>query len=632
MVSVKSFFRILKNMGLRYTTFRLFYEFKNRTGIQKLYFPTNPQKILNISLEEWKKTPSKFFYDSKESIKINKFQNELLKNDFELIASGTINYFSSTNIFLGEDYDWITNPDSGFVYDINKHFTQIEDYSKISGDIKYVWEKSRFNHLTTIMRYDYHFEDDKSEMVLHEIEDWIEKNPINQGPNYKCSQEITIRIFNWLFVLYYYKNSINLSEARFSKIINSIYWQCKHVYTNINFSRIAVRNNHAITETLGIYSFGILFPFFKESKKWKQNGKKWFEKEINYQIYPDGTFLQFSMNYHRVVVQLLTYAIQINKFNDIPFESTFYERANKSLIFLYNCMNELNGNLPNYGANDGAIFFKLTTQAYRDYRPQLESLACALRHKWPLANSEEKYWFSIEDSDNTFDDYITNNHQVNNFPNGGYYLFRDKIDNSLTFIRCGNHKDRPSQADNLHVDIWVNEQNILRDAGSYKYNTEQKFLNYFASTKAHNCLTIDYKDQMLKGDRFIWYFWSQKENAVLIEYDEYYYFKGTINAFSYLDKNFKHTRIVKKIKGKLQWEIIDEVESSLDRPIQQYWHPSKYFIQNFSFESKDDFGNSINIKSEEGFYSSLYGQKELTQQLYFETKKRKIKTTIKKLI
>ena len=37
-----------------------------------------------------------------------------------------------------------------------------------------------------------------------EIEDWILKNPINKGPNYKCSQEITIRIFNWLFVLNYY--------------------------------------------------------------------------------------------------------------------------------------------------------------------------------------------------------------------------------------------------------------------------------------------------------------------------------------------------------------------------------------------------------------------------------------------
>lgn len=632
MISLKSFFRIVKNMGLRYTFFRLFYEFKNHTGIQKLYFPTNPPKVVNITIEEWKKIPAKFFFESKETIKINKFQNESLKKDFDLIASGTINFFSSTNIYLGKDYDWITNPDSGFVYDINKHFTQIEDYSKISGDIKYVWEKSRFNHFTTIMRYDYHFEVDKSEMVLHEIEDWIAKNPINQGPNYKCSQEITIRIFNWLFVLYYYKNSINLTESRFSNIINSIYWQCKHVYNNINFSRIAVRNNHAITETLGIYTFGLLFPFFKESKKWKKNGKKWLEKEISYQIYPDGTFLQFSMNYHRVVVQILTYAIQINKFNDKPFEPTFYDRANKSLVFLYNCMNELNGNLPNYGANDGAIFFKLCTQEYRDYRPQLESLACSLNHKWTLSASEEKSWFSIQDSNNTFNDYIKNNNHINIFNKGGYFLIRDKIDNSLTFIRCGNHKDRPSQADNLHIDIWINDENILRDAGSYKYNTEQKYLNYFGSTKAHNCLTIDYKDQMLKGDRFIWFFWSQKESAELIEHDEYYYFKGTIKAYTYLDKKFKHKRIIKKIKGELHWEIIDEVETSLNREIQQYWHPSNTFFHNLNIESKDNFGNIIDVKSEEGFYSSLYGHKESANQLYFETKSKKITTTIKKII
>lgn len=339
MISLKSFIRILKNMGLKYTIFRLFYEFKNRSGIQKIYFPTNPQKISSITLYEWKLISTKFFFESKEEIKIKKNKDASLKDSFELIKNGYINYFSSTNIFLGNDYNWITNPDSGFVYDINKHFTQVEDYSKTSGDIKYVWEKSRFNHLTVIFRYDYHFEEDKSEMVFKEIEDWIQKNPINQGPNYKCSQEITIRIFNWLFALYYYKNSKNLTESRFSNIINAIYWQCHHVYENINFSRIAVRNNHAITESLGIYTFGILFPFFEDAKKWKKNGKKWLEKEIEYQIYSDGTFLQFSMNYHRVVIQLLTYAIQINKLNDTPFDPTFYNRANKSLVFLYNCMN-----------------------------------------------------------------------------------------------------------------------------------------------------------------------------------------------------------------------------------------------------------------------------------------------------
>jgi hypothetical protein len=617
-------------MGFKYTVFRLFYEFKNRSGIQRIYFPTNPKKISSITLEEWKAVTAKFFFKSKEELQLKINKDKFLKKSYEIIENGYINYFSSTNIFLGTDYDWISNPDSGFRYDINKHFTQIEDYSKSSGDIKYVWEKSRFNYLTTIIRYDYHFEEDKSEMVFREIEDWIQKNPINQGPNYKCSQEITIRIFNWLFALHYYKNSKNLNESIFTNIINSIYWQCHHVYENINFSRIAVRNNHAITESLGIYTFGLLFPFFKDANKWKKNGKRWLEKEIEYQIYPDGTFLQFSMNYHRVVTQLLTFAIQINKLNDIPFEPAFYDRAKKSLIFLYNCMNLNNGNLPNYGANDGALFFKLCTQDYRDYRPQLESLACSLNYKWDHANSEEKYWFGI--NDNNINIKSNNNIPiVNHFSNGGYYLFRDNIDNSFTFIRCGNHKDRPSQADNLHIDIWLDDQNILRDAGSYKYNTEPKYLNYFGSTLAHNCLTIDKKNQMLKGERFIWFNWSQKENAQIIESDYAFYFKGSIKAFTYLDKNFLHTRIIKKNKGNLIWEIIDEVETRLDKPIQQYWHPDENFHHNFLLESKDDLGNRLKINREEGYYSSLYGKKELSHQLYFETNRRKLSTVIKKI-
>ena len=65
--------------------------------------------------------------------------------------------------------------------------------SKEAGDIKYVWEKSRFSFLYDVIRYDYHFDDDQSEFIFKQIEDFIDKNPINQGPNYKCSQEISLR-------------------------------------------------------------------------------------------------------------------------------------------------------------------------------------------------------------------------------------------------------------------------------------------------------------------------------------------------------------------------------------------------------------------------------------------------------
>ena len=104
---------------------------------------------------------------------------------------------------------------------------------------------------------------------------------------------------------------VELTEDRFNKIMNAIYWQLHHVYHNINFSRIAVRNNHALTETLMLFLSGLLFPFLPNTKKWSKKGKNWFEEEIAYQIYKDGTFLQFSMNYHRVAIQLLTWGIRL---------------------------------------------------------------------------------------------------------------------------------------------------------------------------------------------------------------------------------------------------------------------------------------------------------------------------------
>src|SRR5690606_32684661 len=146
-------------------------------------------------------------------------------------------------------------------------------------------------------RYDYHFNVDLSEFVFSDIESWIDANPTNQGPNWRCSQEISLRILNWCYALFYYENATALTEDRWKKMQHVIYASVHHVYHHINFSRIAVRNNHAITETLFLTVSHLLFPFIPETKKWAEQGLKWFEQEIGYQVYSDGTFLQFSMNY-----------------------------------------------------------------------------------------------------------------------------------------------------------------------------------------------------------------------------------------------------------------------------------------------------------------------------------------------
>lgn len=608
---VKNVVNLVQNMGWRYVKFRARHEFERRSGIMKRNFPVLPEKKSFMSLEQWKKHAGVFFFSDKESLRV-KNPCLSLEQRFKDYCEGRILFFNSTSFKVGKEYDWITNPDTGYRYDPRQHWTEIADYSQQAGDIKYVWEKSRFSFLYDIIRYDYHFNIDCSENVFNEILSWIDNNPINCGPNYRCSQEISLRVLNWTFALYYYKNSIHLTPEVFDKIQYNIYWQIHHVYHNIQFSRITVRNNHALTETLTLYLVSILYPFVEDFKLWGRKAKKWFEEEIAYQIYEDGTFLQFSMNYHRVAIQLITWGVRLSELNNDPLDTIVYDRAEKSLLFLRVCMDDNSGWLPNYGANDGALFFRLNNDHYRDYRSQLKSLAGVLKINACIEyHEEDEFWYSVSHVINKTLDLSPNTYSFNT---GGYYIIREQ--DALSFIRCGSYKDRPSQADNLHLDIWYKGENILIDAGSYKYNTDEEVLKYFIGTASHNTIVIDNHDQMQKGSRFIWYHWTQCADTALSESRNEIIFKGTIAAFRQLNPDIRHTRTVTKIKGLPEWHIHDNVINLPEGlTVKQLWHLPLDKKINISIQAKDKQGNLLMVNDKIGWHSPLYGYKEKTKQL-----------------
>ncbi|SFG62736.1 alginate lyase family protein [Pedobacter insulae] len=617
-------FQLVKNMGGRYVFFRTGFELRKRLGLLKKKFPVEPAFQSYYTLDDWRSSAKPFFFESRESIKFEKRFSPELQSNYDRLKEFKYPFFSSLEYELGAKHDWVTNPDNGFKYDKDLHWLDVNDFDRNAGDIKFVWEPSRFSHLYTIIRYDYHSGQDSSEQVFAEIESWLNGNNINQGPNFKCSQEISLRILNWTFALYYYKNSPSLTAERFDKIQHYIFWQTEHVYHNINFSRIAVRNNHAITETLLLYLVGLLYPKYPGAAKWKQKGKAWFEQEIAYQVYEDGTFLQFSMNYHRVVVQLLTWALKLSDLNGERFKNVVYERAKKSLTFLMNCMNAEDGWLPNYGNNDGALFFKLNDAHYRNYMPQLESLSYALNKGWEFTKFEDALWYGL--SNEVKADPIEMEKGSISFEQGGYYLYRPTTE-SLNFIRCGSHKDRPAQADNLHLDIWYGGKNILHDGGTYKYNSDERNLKYFMGTRSHNTVMLGDNDQMEKGSRFIWYHWSQCEQVSTQEADEFFLFEGTIKAFQHLNKGIRHKRTIKIAKNEPRWEVTDVIlNKPTALPLNQLWHTS--YLHELNFEATLLSGEKVLAQIGEGYYSSFYGVKEPCDEVAFATNENTITTII----
>jgi hypothetical protein len=604
-------------MGFRPIAYRALHVLLKKTGLLKKKFPSSFPDVKLISLQQWRKTAAPFFFNSREDLKEFTLEDtKELKDAFNNLKNGHLQFFNGNSIKIGRNYDWISNPESRFKYDIAKHWTEIETLDPAAGDIKYVWEKSRFCFLYTIIRYDYHFKQDQSEYAISEIISWIDSNPLNMGPNYTCSQELSIRMLNWIFALYYYRNSPNLTEEKFAKILTSIYGQAQHVDKNLSFSLNTVRNNHAITECLLLYTVGTLFPFYEESKEWKEKGKRLLEEEGFYQIYDDGSYLQFSMNYERVVIQLYTWAFYLAKANKDSFSTGLKERLNRAITFLNQCQDEFTGRLPNYGANDGALFFPLNNCSFRNYKPQLNALYYLFSGRslyGPGIWNEDMFWFSGKITG----EKLPINRKTRSFETGGYHILRDP--EKFTFIRCGNHEDRPSQADNLHVDIWLKGVNILRDCGSYRYNTSPEDVKFFMGTASHNTVMVGDYDQMEKGGRFLWYHWSQSMESKVETHQDFHIFTGKIHAFKHVKSSIFHSRTVKQYKREMKWEIKDVIENN-KLPIKQIWNIyPEFFKEGFEITCKDKNGKLIEPIIQDAYYSSIYGVKEKSKQVIFIT-------------
>lgn len=606
-------------MGIRYVLFRALYELKRKTGLIKNSFPTEIPNRTVIELNSWKNSNVQFFFRSREDIekiKLTAKTIEELEEYFNIIKSGGLKLFSG-NVVNDAFSNWFTNPENNFVFDKKQHWTKIDEFAKGHGDIKYIWEKGRFCYLYTIIRYDHQFGADNSELVFNLIVSWIDNNQLNCGPYFKCSQEIALRICNWIFALYYYKNSNVLTQAVFQKIIDSIYAQSLHIESNLKFAAIAVRNNHIISEALGLFTVGILFPWFPQSKKWIEIGKRYLEREGIYQIYEDGSYIQHSFNYHRLIIQLYTWALQLGKVNNIYFNKKLVDRLKKTVHFIISFTQSDNGKIPNYGANDGSLIFPLNSCDYTDYRPQAGALYALLMLNSPYTHGlwdEDLNWFGLKKGELVTDKIKTQSFYK--YENGGYYIL--KSDESMCFIRCSKYRHRPVHADNLHVDIWYKGKNIICDRGTFSYNTDPDTMKEFYGTLGHNTISVDFNDQMLKGPRFIWYFWSQAKYADISQNSDYVMFEGMINAFRHLKKNgIKHKRTVKQYSNSTVWEISDNVEN-WEGTIIQSWNIDKSFIdEGFTIRSFDKYGQLIEPTIVDGYYSKIYGMKSGIQQIRF---------------
>ena len=186
--------------------------------------------------------------------------DHLCEHVFDLLGSGPTP--------LGERIDWHVDFKSGHRWNPKTYYKRIW-YAPYPGgyDIKVPWELSRCQHFPRLGQAYLLTGDEKyAREFVAQATDWIEQNPWPWGVNWASSMDVAIRAVNWLWAYRFFEGSQSLSPGFKACFFTSLLTQGRHIFRNLE-NKGGIRNNHYLTDLVGLVHLGVLCPGFKEVKR-----------------------------------------------------------------------------------------------------------------------------------------------------------------------------------------------------------------------------------------------------------------------------------------------------------------------------------------------------------------------------
>jgi hypothetical protein len=623
-MNVAQALRLTQTMGWPWLAFRLAYAVKIRSGHLRRRMPVKewsshplgpflknavlaePQRYLEQRRNE---APTFFFNPSQRDAYRKQFESwdaHPLPGMAPLALAedgkaGILHYFEHATARTGFPPNWHANPFTSQEAPADRHWSRIGDFE--CGDIKVIWEANRFGCVYDLVRAYWRTGDEGfAECFWCLVEDWKARNRPQAGVNWKCGQEISIRLMAWLFGLSGFLSARSTSPERVAELGQMIAVSADRIEKNIAYA-LSQKNNHGISEASGLWTVGLLFPEFRDAERWREKGRHLLEKQAMELIYDDGSFVQHSFNYHRLMLQAYTWAIRLGDLNGMPLTDRLKDRLLKACLFLYQVQDEVTGQAPNYGQNDGALILPLTNCDYRDYRPAIQSAHFLLTGKRCYPDGpwdEDLLWlYGPAAVQAPVVERKRNDLQAET---GGYHTLRPDGGSGFTFVRCARYRHRPGQADMLHVDLWWRGLNIAQDPGTYSYNAPQPWNNALVGTSFHNTVTVDGQDQMDQVGRFLWLPWVTGRVRRIKESPSrfFLYWEGEHDGYRRLPCPASHVRSILKL-GDEHWLIVDRLGSLGEHRYRLHWLLSDFPSV---FEKERD---SVTIATPEGSYRVVVG-------------------------
>lgn len=344
------------------------------------------------------------------------------------------------------------------------------------------------------------------------VESWLQENGLYRGVNWACGQEAAVRGLHFMLACALV-GDVETPPPAATALIRAL---AKRVDVSIAYAN-GQQNNHTIVENAFLACADAwLADAAGGSINTRRPGKAMaaLDRACHRLFLPDGGFAMYSINYHRSVLDILAIVELLLEVRGTGVPTRTRVAVERGLRFLEAVVDRCSGRAPNIGVNDGTLYCPQLAP-FDDYRPTLVHVASAfdvpLARSWHRAGLDTIVWRPLRAlGDHRPKASTIETHLFDSF---GLFVFRSA--NYWGCVKYPRAQFRPGQADFLHLDLWIDGDDVFCDAGTYSYNPPVDLGDQFDTQSAHNTVQVDGHDFVVRLSRFM--LWPWPNGQVFLE-------------------------------------------------------------------------------------------------------------------
>ena len=470
--------------------------------------------------------------------------------------------------------DWFFDPVTDRRAPAERYAFRINHRSEAqTGNIKQVWEISRLQHLTLLATAWFLSHDDAyAQRVADQLHSWWQENPFLSGVHWTSGIEIGIRLISLAWIrrlLDEWPGAADLFE-RDGLAVQQIRWHQQ--YLAAFQSRGSSANNHVIAEAAGKLVASCAFPWFPQSRRWRQQSARLLEQELIRNTFPSGIGRELASDYHCFVAELALLAAIEAEGSDRPLDRAAWQRLCAMTDSAAALLDE-HLQPPHQGDGDEGRGLLLDPPVPNRW-PSLLALGDVVFGRlpwWPATAADVGSTIIGALAGAKHDIADRPGERPSHFPDAGITLLRTNAGQTPEiWCRCdgGPHGflsiAAHAHADALSVEVRCGGVEILADPGTYCYHGEPAWRSYFRSTLAHNTVELDGQNQSSEGGPFLWLRHASAREIGVRDDGKVASWTAEHDGYSVLTPPARHQRAVRLDRASRSIEILDEVGGGHD--------------------------------------------------------------------